>query len=336
MGIPSTTALKCFDVSARLLSFTKAAAELRLTQGAISHHILLLEKQLGTPLFMRSRRGLTLTHAGTVYLREVAPSLRQLERATFDIMSTAGRSSSLNLSCSSSLANHWLMPRMHSFSMAHPEITLNLSTRVGPIDFSVAHEEDASIEFCSGAENGLEAQLVKRPDFRLCAARTLLDAFGIDAGATFDSASLTDMLRGTALISHVTVPEAWPAWLEQAGLTAAIPAKHLQEGPKYALLSMALNGVLAGLGVALLPEYISSRAIQSGQLVELGKVGWVASRAYYLRWPKTRTAPERLLLFAAWLAEQSRADGESDVKAPAGGATDDVATRSGRSWSHPG
>lgn len=311
MDLPSIIALKCFDTSARLLSFTKAAQELGLTQGAISHHILLLEKQLGTPLFVRSRRGLTLTHAGTVYRREIVPSLTQIERATFDIMATAGRGSSLNLSCSSSLANHWLMPRMHSFAMAHPELTLNLSTRVGPIDFSVAPEEDASIEFCAGAEDGLEAQLVKRPEFRPCIARTLLDALGIAATAALGKDELIGALAGTPLISHVTVPEAWPAWLERAGLAAAIPAKHLQEGPKYALLSMALNGVLAGLGVALLPEYISSRAIQSGQLVELSDIGWVASRAYYLRWPKSRPAPERLLLFAAWLAEQSRMDGES-------------------------
>lgn len=195
---------------------------------------------------------------------------------------------------------------------------------MGPIDFSVAHEEDASIEFCSGAENGLEAQLVKRLGFRLCVARTLLEALGIDAGSALGNAALIDVLKNTALISHVTVPEAWPAWLEQAGLTAAIPAKHLQEGPRYALLSMALNGVLAGLGVALLPEYISSRAIQSGQLVELSDIGWVASRAYYLRWPKARPAPERLLLFAKWLAEQSRIDGEPDVKAHAGEPTSDV------------
>ena len=142
----------------------------------------------------------------------------------------------------------------------------------------------------------------------MCISRALLEALGIDATPPLGNDDLVGILKSTALISHVTVPEAWPAWLEQAGLSTAIPAKHLEEGPKYALLSMALNGVLADLGLALLPEYISSRAIQSGQLIELSEIAWVSSRAYYLRWPKARPVPERLLLFAAWLAEQSRMD----------------------------
>lgn len=71
-------------------------------------------------------------------------------------------------------------------------------------------------------------------------------------------------------------------------------------------------GVLADLGVVLLPDFMSSRVIQSGQLVELSEIGWVAPRAYYLRWPKTRPPPERLLLFANWLAEQSKMESDPD------------------------
>src|SRR4051794_37599232 len=75
MRIPSTTALLCFEASARLGSFTRAASELHLTQGAVSRQVIGLEDRLGTKLFLRKNRALTLglTHAGRAYLEEVEP-----------------------------------------------------------------------------------------------------------------------------------------------------------------------------------------------------------------------------------------------------------------------
>lgn len=305
--IPSTIALKCFEVSARLLSFTKAADELGLTQGAVSHHILLLEKQLMTPLFERSSKGLKLTYAGDVYLREISLSLRQLEKATIEIASIVEDRQTFNLSCTASFANHWLMPRMHSFSAMHPEITLNLSTKVGPLDFSVAKEEDASIDFCFGADNGLEAKLILRPEFRLCISDKLLATFGLNAQTAqhISEEKLIEILQKSNLIRDQTAFEAWPEWLAQAGLSSAVTTLHLNNSSKFTLLSMVLNAALTGLGVALLPHFMSLRAIQSGHLVELSNVGWVATRAYYLRWPQNRPTPKSLSLFTEWLQEQS-------------------------------
>lgn len=305
--IPSTIALKCFEVSARLLSFTKAAVELGLTQGAVSHHILLLEKQLMTPLFERNSKGLKLTYAGDVYLREISLSLRQLEKATIEIASIVENRQILNLSCTASFANHWLMPRMHSFSALHPEIIFNLSTKVGLLDFASAKEEDASIEFCFGPENGIEAQLILRPEFRLCISKKLLDTFVPGARKPDDvsEAQLIHILQHSNLIRDQTVFEAWPEWLAQAGLSAEVTTEHLNSSSKFTLLSMVLNAVMTGLGVALLPHYMSLRALQSGDLVELRDVGWVATRAYYLRWPKNRPSPKSLIMFTQWLKEQS-------------------------------
>lgn len=301
------TALRCLDVSARLLSFTRAAEEMHLTQSAVSHHILSLERQLGVQLFVRRRTGLALTSAGRTYWNDIAAMLRNLERATESMIATRGRGGALNLSVASSLANYWLMPRLHAFVTTHPDITLNLSTRVGPIDFAI-DQEDASIEFCAGAQEGVEALLVLPLVLRPYIARSALDRFTngaslrrIAQGRYPTRDQLAELLRTHALIRRVTVLEAWPGWLQQSGLTEAVPESHLVAGPCYALLSMALNGAIGGLGIALLPDYMASNAEHAGQLACLSKERWVAPRAYYLRWPSSRPELEALKRFSTWL-----------------------------------
>ncbi|SOE51981.1 Transcriptional regulator, LysR family [plant metagenome] len=302
--LPSTTALRCLDASARLLSFTRAARELHLTQSAVSHHILQLEQLLGVPLFVRRHGGLDLTAAGQSYWKDIAQVLRHLERATESISATGGRGGMLNLSVSSTLANHWLMPRLHEFVTAHPDITLNLSTRVGPIDFTTSNE-DASIEFSPGPQPGLEARLVMplvlRPYLSQHALRDFDPALARRRKPALSKAQLAALFTTHRLISRTTVPEAWESWLAAAGLAGAVPEEHFHKGPRYALMSMAYNGVIGSLGIALLPRYITHGAVATGQLVCLSDTGWTAPRAYYLRWPSNRAEPQVLRTFSEWV-----------------------------------
>ncbi|MFS8979298.1 LysR family transcriptional regulator [Cupriavidus necator] len=302
--LPSMTALRCLDASARLLSFTKAAEEMHLTQGAVSHHILQLEKQLGVQFFTRRRAGLELTLAGQKYWNDVVAVLRLLERATESIATTGGRGGTLNLSVSSSFANYWLMPRLPAFVRANPDITLNLSTRVGPVDFA-ASQDDASIEFCTGPTPGIEASLVSPLVLYPFMSREEYERFKAERkirGVSLSKDQLLDLLKSFALIRRVTVPEAWPGWLQEVGLSGALPESNLQGGPRYALLSMALAGAIEGLGIALLPHFIVSNAVQSRQLVCLSRVPWIAARGYYLRWPEWRSDLDALKRFSAWLS----------------------------------
>lgn len=300
---PSITALRCLDAVARLLSFTRAAAEMHLTQSAVSHHILGLEKQLETRLFVRRRTGLEITPAGRRYWETTAPLLAQLAQATENMIATEGRGEVLNLSVSSSLGHYWLMPRLHAFVTAHPFITLNLSTRVGPVDFEHSND-DASIEFCSGADDHTKARLVMPSVLRPYMAPSLLEAGQAEALAQGDTAVLTTILLRHPLIRRLTVGEAWPEWLACAGLSAAIPQAHLAAGPRYALLSMAVSGAAAGMGIALLPDFVTENAVETGQLASLSPLPWVAPRAYYLRWPAQRAESPAMQMFAAWLDTQ--------------------------------
>lgn len=146
LRLPSTQALAFFEATERLGSLTRAAAELHLTQGAVSRQIQGLESRLGTRLVMRSRNALGLTPAGRTYLSEVRPLLQRLARASVDIASHHGLGGRLRLSVASTFASHWLIPRLPSFTAAHPDITLDLTTRIGPVDFARV-DADAAITF---------------------------------------------------------------------------------------------------------------------------------------------------------------------------------------------
>ena len=116
---PSTKALRAFEASARRLSFTDAAADLSLTQGAISHQIRELEQHLGVKLFDREARGITLTEDGRSYLPFVREALDRL-RAGSDVLSQARQNWVLTVTMSPNFATKWLVPRLGIFAEAHP------------------------------------------------------------------------------------------------------------------------------------------------------------------------------------------------------------------------
>lgn len=293
--LPSLMALRCFDASARLGSFTRAAGEVHLTQGAVSHQVLGLEAQLGVALFLRRRTGLTLTAPGRSYWLEVVAALRQIERATQNMVTHKGQGGAFNLCCASSFASYWLVPRLSGFVAAHPEVTLNLSTHIGPVDFSTSRH-DAAIEFCDGPAPGLLAVKVHSLVLRPYAAPALLKGHGRRGAA-----QLAALLAARPLIRHTTVATAWPGWLAAALPRAGIAPAHLLAGPQYDLLSMALNGAIGGLGVALLPDYMASTATAAGQLVRLSDQGWEPPQAYYLRCPDWKAELVVFQRFREWL-----------------------------------
>ena len=309
--LPSLMALRCFDAAARHTSFTRAAHEVHLTQGAVSHQILGLEAQLGVAVFVRRKSGLELTAAGRAYWVEIASALRQLERATQNLVLHQGKGGVLNLCVASTFATYWLIPRLSGFVAAHPEVTLNLSTHIGPVDFA-SSPHDAAIEFCEGASAGLHAQLVLPLDVAPYASPWLgapgkaargIPARGIPARAqkAVTPAALVKLLNAHPLIRHTTVPEAWSRWLQAAKLTGRVPPQQLASGPQYDLMSMALNGAIAGLGIALLPAFVAAGAVAAGQLRPLSDVVWRSEKAYYLRYPDWKAELTALGRFRAWL-----------------------------------
>lgn len=291
---PSTMSLVCLEASARLRSFTAAAQELHLTQGAVSRQIMALESRLDVKLFVRRRDALILTEAGRYYLDEVSTILQRLERATANVMALKGRGGVLTLSVGASLGSYWLIPRLPDFTRAYSEITLNFATRVGSVDFK-STPVDASLEFGDGKRAGLHN------DFVLPLA---MSPYASPAWIAKNGKSLTSRTPLSALVHHTTVLDAWQKWFAHSGIEIGTG----QEGPRYELMSMALNAAVVGLGAVLLPDFMANDAVATGRLRRLSRKQWVSTRGYYLVYPEESSGLEALKVFRTWLLAQAAAE----------------------------
>jgi DNA-binding transcriptional LysR family regulator len=283
--------LLCLEASARLKSFTAAARELHLTQGAVSRQVLGLEQRLGVALFTRQRDALVPTPAGRYYLDEIGPLLQRLERATANVIALKGRGGALALSVGASIGSYWLIPRLPAFTRDHGETTLSLATRVGPVDFASA-PVDASLEFGDGQRAGLHSEFVLPLTGSPYAAPSWVARHG---------KAVTSRTPRTALIHHTTAPEAWAEWFALEGIAGEVG----REGPSFQLMSMAFNAAVAGMGVVLLPRFMADDAVATGKLKRLSRREWRSARGYYLVYPPVSAELPALQVFREWLLRQA-------------------------------
>ena len=151
--LPPLNALRAFEAAARHLSFTRAAAELNVTQTAISHQIRALEERLGVRLFRRLPRGLLLTEEAQRYLPPIRDAFDQIALAT-ERLGAVGASSTLTVSVLPSFAGKWLVPRLGRFRVAHPDLDLRISASSELVDFA-RDDVDVGIRMGSGRYPGL-------------------------------------------------------------------------------------------------------------------------------------------------------------------------------------
>ena len=146
--LPNLNALKAFEAAARHLSFTRAAAELNVTQGAVSHQVQALEAQLGHRLFKRLNRRLELTPAGRDYLPSVSEAFDRIAEATgrLDRDRSGGP---LKLSTMPSFATKWLLPRLPALRRAVPDLEVMISATPERVDVT-GDAFDVAIRFGAG------------------------------------------------------------------------------------------------------------------------------------------------------------------------------------------
>jgi LysR family transcriptional regulator, glycine cleavage system transcriptional activator len=170
--LPSLNGLRAFEAAARHLSFTRAAAELNVTQTAISHQIRRLEEQLGLRLFMRQQRTLLLTEDAQQYLPAVRAACADLRLATDRLLRADGKSV-LAVSCLPSLAAKWLVPRLAVFQRDDPDIEVRIATATRLVDFR-REEVDLAIRYGNGRWPGLRADwLMSENVFPVCSPALL-------------------------------------------------------------------------------------------------------------------------------------------------------------------
>ncbi|MES2482635.1 MAG: LysR substrate-binding domain-containing protein [Pseudomonadota bacterium] len=292
--LPSTQALTCFEAAARHQSFTRAAQELALTQGAVSRQVALLEALVGVPLFRRTQHGMVLTAAGTDYARQVGQRLDALERDTLDLRSRRGQGDRLSIASVPTFAARWLIPRLPGLSAAHPQLQVHIDARSRPFLFSDA-QVDAAL-FAGTPEQarqwaGAQALLLFPEDVvPVCSPALLRRRRPVTPQA----------LASMPLLQQSTRPEAWRQWFDAQG----VDAEQAMAGPRYELFSMQAAAAACGMGVALMPTLLVEQELARGDLVVACERTLRGQRSYYLVQP---TADERpaLAVFKAWLSEQA-------------------------------
>ena len=290
--IPPADALIAFECSARHSSFTRAAEELHLTQGAISKQIRHLEDRLGVELFRRVRQRIVLTDAGRLYLHDIRGALESMTAATRQIMSFAGSSDVLNLAVLPTFGTRWLAPRIADFSRQYPEAGLNLSVRLQPFDFE--HEPfDCAIHHGGPVWAGAIAERLFDEEVIPVASRAFQDRYGIETPA--------DLARVPRL-QLSTRPLAWRQWFDLAGIEQAAAF----QGARFEQFVMITEAAVHDAGAALVPRLFVEEELASGRLVRLFDLPLVQKTAYYFVYPENRTLRPLVNRFRIWLKEEAR------------------------------
>ncbi|WP_448191408.1 LysR family transcriptional regulator [Azospirillum sp. sgz301742] len=283
--LPSMSLLTAFEAAARHQSFTAAAAELNLTQSAVSRQIRALEEMLGSELFLRERQTVRLTFAGETYAEQVREALRHISTATLSFRANP-RGGTLNLAILPTFGTRWLAPRLPAFVADHPGITVNLTTRLAPFDFQF-DQLDAAIHF--GAPDWTGAEL----DFLM--GEMVVPACSPELLAKHRFSAPRDLLDAP-LLHLVSRPDAWERWFEAMN----VPAQGVR-GMLIDQFATAAQAASAGMGVALLPKFLIEAELARGDLMEAFDGPVESAGRYYLAWPSKRESYPPLQAFRGWI-----------------------------------
>lgn len=277
-GQPSLLAVRAFEAAARLGSFTRAAAELRLTQSAISRHVRALEDRFSTRLFLRLGRDIALTEAGRPYFAAVTDGLARIRDANAVLAARGRREDSVTVSLLPSLAALWLAPVLPEFTARHPGIDLRIHASRAFADF---HRDgiDLAIRYGRGHWLGVVAEKF--------AEETLTPVCSPAFAARHKLSQSLERLAAVPLLGD-DIPDGWETWLRAAGLENLA----IQVGPRFDESASLYQAAAAGMGVALGRSLLVSREIASGRLVAPIAVQVPASFSYWLVQPDG-VAPNR-------------------------------------------
>lgn len=276
----SLNALKAFESVARHLSFTAAAAELGVTQSAVSHQIKSLEGRLGVALFRRTPRGLVVTDEALALAPTLTETFDRLARLLSQF-SNGKRREPLTISVVGTFAIGWLMQRLSSFEQACPFVDLRLFTNNNRVDF-VGERLDAAIHFGDGKWSGVDATRLLEAELSPLCAPSL--AVKLTEPADLARAPLLRSFRG----------QDWLGWLKVAG------AEHIPlTGPIFDSSFLMAEAAARGHGVAILPTNMFTHDLTIGRLVQPFTQSLIDD-AYWLLMPKTRGASPALKAFQDW------------------------------------
>jgi LysR family glycine cleavage system transcriptional activator len=294
--LPPLHNLRAFEAAARNGSITRAAAELNVTQSAVSHQVKALEAYLGVTLIQRRGREIALTAAGLAYYPELESALDRIAQATERISYEKPRAS-LTINVTSSFATRWLIPRLSSFCGMHPEIDVRLATTEKWLEFN-PQMFDASIRCFDGPTLRM---LQKRRDWEDVSTERFLDEtkFPVCSPELLRGKPLKKLadLRHHTLLHANSTPHAWREWLAAAGAGRVDP----QAGLTFDNLHFSLQAATRGLGIAIGSRLLTQEELDNGTLVIPFPGIESDPQSYHVIWPASAARKSEIAAFCNWL-----------------------------------
>ncbi len=286
--LPSLNALRIFESAARHGNFTRASAELFVTQGAVSRQIKQLEQELGCDLFLRQGPKVQLTQDGEQFYRVVEEALTLIRRGASRIR-RHGVEEKLTVSLLPSYAHNWLIPRLPSLEKACPSIKLNLSLSYESIDFSQDPSIDAAVRLGRGVWPHLFAY--KLSDHLLTP---------VCSPAVAETLKQPEDLKNHRLVVEPEGFDEWARWLKVARVDASQSKKlHLDD------FNLQILAAVEGQGVSLCREAFVANEIASGRLVKPFDIQVLAHFQYYFVCPPSHMKDQKVDSFFHWIKDEN-------------------------------
>jgi LysR family transcriptional regulator, glycine cleavage system transcriptional activator len=293
--LPSLNALRAFELSARHQSFVRAAEELGVTQSAVSHHVKMLERQLGIALFRRHAQGVSLTEAGWFYFPLIGRAFEGLSNATQELRRRES-SGTLTLSVSPNFAAKWLVHRLGRFAAEQPSIDLRVQATLAHVDFT-REDVDVAVRHGDGDWPDLRVEkLVVEDFFPACSPRFLNGPQALRTPR--------DLERFPIL--HHGRPEDWTRWLAAAG----VPRLDVTRGTEFNQASVAIDAAVDGQGIVMARSALAAWDLLAGRLVRPFDITLPCSYAYWIVSPQSLADRPKIAAFRRWLRKEAKSDQE--------------------------
>ena len=287
--LPPLNGLRAFEAAARLLSFTRAAAELNVTQSAISHQIRGLEERLGVLLFKRMPHALLLSETGEALLPIVADAFDRLAEGVAAVIEHEVKGV-LTVNVSPSFAVKWLAPRLGRFRERFPGIELHLLTSNYYTDFA-REGVDAAIRHGVGPWHGLRAdRFLDDQVYPVCSPKLLEGPHAIRRPEDLQHHVLLDLIERPY----------WARWLAAAG----VPDLKPREVVLFDDIGVGLEAAAVGMGIAMGRSTILGDDLMNGRLVRPFTLDMPGRYGFHLVSPEAIAARPKIARLRAWLIEE--------------------------------
>ncbi len=287
---PPLNSIKVFAIAAKHKSFTKAAAELNVTQGAISRQIAVLEDYLGRDLFERKHQSISLTKPAKEYLRSIDSALKIIEESSAKLTKKSSKEV-INISILPSLSNQWFMPRLKKFKEQNPDYKINLFAADSHVEFDKRDDIDFSIRIAKGNcwKNFVVKLLAKEELICVCSPKLIRSPL-----------KKAEELLNYNLLLHSARPNSWNEFFKNNGIKN--PEIEFKDG--YQHFFMLIDAAKNGLGIALVPKFLVKNELQTDQLnLAFDKV-FKSGYKYYLISQKQKEHLIKIKDFGSWIMDE--------------------------------